>query len=106
MVYMNFVLIIFIWIFFSFGMNHPSFYYFLRGNSLWITSTFPERIMLANQGITVCANHFSYAKSRAYCTFDLYFYILDIYKQLKEPERTFKESESMKFIVSFVKTPF
>jgi hypothetical protein len=35
---MYFVLIIFIWIFLSFGTNHLSFHYFLWGNSLWYTS--------------------------------------------------------------------
>jgi hypothetical protein len=35
---MYFVLIIFMWIFFSFGTNHLSFHYFLWGNSLWCTS--------------------------------------------------------------------
>jgi hypothetical protein len=52
---MYFVLISFILIliFLSFGTNHLNFHYFLWGNSLWITSTFPERIMLTNQGTTV-----------------------------------------------------
>jgi hypothetical protein len=35
---MYFVLIIFIWIFLSFGTNHLSFHYFLWGNSPWYTS--------------------------------------------------------------------
>jgi hypothetical protein len=35
---MYFELIIFIRIFLSFGTNHLSFHYFLRGNSLWYTS--------------------------------------------------------------------
>jgi hypothetical protein len=34
---MHFVLIIFIWIFFSFGTNYLNFHYFLWENSLWYT---------------------------------------------------------------------
>jgi hypothetical protein len=62
---MYFVLIIFIWIFLSSETNQLSFhisYGDIRFDMrvLWITSTCPEQIMLANRGTTALLFQFQY----------------------------------------------